>query len=259
MPDWTRTLPAAPLFFALLGLCFGSFLNVVIYRLPRGESLWRPGSHCPSCGAAIQPWQNVPVGSYVALRGRCGACRAPIPLRYPVVELLGGVAILAAAALSPDPGAAVVRSVFLLAMLAIAWIDYDHRIIPDVITLPGIVAGIAVAPLLGVGRLQALFGAALGAGILLALALAYRALRKVEGMGMGDVKMAAMVGAFLGPGGVLLTLFFGSMLGSAVGIALLSLKRIQKREQLPFGTFLAAAAAVAALVGPRIWAWYRNL
>jgi leader peptidase (prepilin peptidase)/N-methyltransferase len=244
---------------ALLGLCLGSFLNVVIYRLPLGRSLARPGSACPACKAPIAPYDNIPLASWLMLRGRCRHCRARISGRYPAVESLGAVCLLLAAAGSTGPAAAAVRGAVLLAMVAVTLIDYDHRIIPDEISLGGIPLGLLACPLIGVSRLDSLIGAAAGAGGLLAIALLYSAVRKVEGMGGGDIKLAGMLGAFLGWQGVLMTLILGSLFGSVVGIALMASGKGSGKTALPFGTFLAPAGALILLVGPRIWAWYSAL
>jgi leader peptidase (prepilin peptidase) / N-methyltransferase len=254
-----KDLPGIWLLLTLLGLCLGSFLNVVIYRLPRDLSLWRPGSRCPGCGKPIAPYDNIPVLSFLLLRGRCRKCGIAISPRYPAVELLGAVCVLAGALFSDGLLPAAVRSLFLLAMVAITLIDLDHRIIPDEISLSGVVLGLILCPAVGVPRLDGLIGAAVGAGALLGVALAYRALRHAAGMGMGDVKLAAMLGAFLGWKGVFLTILLGSLLGSVLGIALLASRRATGRTALPYGTFLAPAAGVVLLAGPRIWAWYLGL
>jgi len=254
-----KEIPGIWILFALLGLCLGSFLNVVIYRLPRDLSLWRPGSRCPGCGTPIAPYDNVPVLSYLLLRGRCRKCQIPISPRYPAVELAGAACLLVSAFVSDGLLATTVRSVFLLAMVAVTLIDLDHRIIPDEISLSGVVLGLIVCPFIGVPRLEGLIGAVVGAGALLGVAMAYRAIRNVAGMGMGDVKLAAMLGAFLGWKGVFLTILLGSLMGSVFGIALLANRRATGRTALPFGTFLAPAAGVVLLAGPRIWAWYLGL
>ncbi|MBD3162173.1 MAG: prepilin peptidase [Candidatus Eisenbacteria bacterium] len=256
---WVPDHPLAWGLLALLGLSFGSFLNVVIARLPSGGSLLRPPSSCPECGSRIAPYDNVPLVSYVLLRGRCRRCGSRIPLRYPVVEGLGAAAVLLAAAGSAGPLEAAVRAAFLLTMATIAWIDLDHRIIPDEISLPGVALGLLLCPLLGVSRLDGLIGAVAGAGSLLAVAQAYKLLRGIDGMGMGDVKLAAMMGAFLGWRGILLTLVLGSFVGALLGTVLLLSRRGDGRTALPYGTFLAPAAGLVLLVGPRIWSWYTDL
>lgn len=259
--------PLGTVFVGLFALVIGSFLNVVIHRLPRGESLVSPRSRCPRCGAAIAAWQNVPVLSWLLLRGRCAHCRAPISLRYPLIELLSAaIAVALWAYLGPGAGFAV-SAPFALAMLALFFTDWDHQLLPDPITLGGFATGLAVAwwnPFLGgaegLGRLWgALSGAALGAGVLWGIGAAYSRLRGVEAMGMGDVKMMGMVGAFTGPTGVLFTLFAASIVGAVVGIALVPLRGRTMKDTLPFGCFLAPAALAALLWGRRALEAYLSL
>ena len=259
--------PLPTVFVALFALAIGSFLNVVIYRLPRGESLVAPRSRCPGCGTPIAAWQNVPVLSWLLLRGRCASCRARISVRYPLVELL--TALLAVVLWRGfGPGAAfAVAAPFALAMLVLFFTDYDHQLLPDPVTLGGFATGMALAwwnPFLpgepGWGRLwSALSGAALGAGVLWGIGAAYTRLRGVEAMGMGDVKMMAMVGAFAGPAGVLFTLFAASIAGALVGIALIPLRGRSMKDTLPFGCFLAPAALAALLWGRRALEAYLSL
>lgn len=259
IPAWPSLIPGGWIWLAILGLCLGSFLNVVVHRLPRGLSLLRPGSRCPRCQHPIRPWDNLPVVGYLILGGRCRDCRETISIRYPLVELLGAVCVLTGSLLSPDPVSAAVRILFLLVMAAVTLIDLDHRIIPDEISLPGIVLGLLVCPLLGVSRVSALIGMAAGAGSLLAVALAYRWIRGTAGMGMGDVKLAGMLGAFLGWKGVFLSILIGSLLGSLFGLTLLATRRGSGRTALPYGTFVAPAAAVVLLFGERLLLWYFDL
>ena len=263
-----------PQLFALaLGAVIGSFLNVVIHRLPRRESVVFPPSACPRCGARIRPLDNVPLLSFLLLKGRCRHCGAPIAPRYVLVEALSAACtLLLFVRLGPTVTLAVYLP-FTWALIVLAFIDAEHQILPDRITLPGIVLSAAVPVL---GRLQPwseaveplgwrswALGVALGAGIPYLVALAYRLsqLRKppserVEGMGMGDVKMLAMVGGFLGWQLVLLTLFAGSVLGSLWGLGGMALRRYGMKHALPFGTFLAIGAFLALLAGPWFLAWY---
>ncbi len=249
--------PLASVFVTAIGLVLGSFLNVCIYRLPVGESVAYPGSRCPSCGTPIRWYQNVPVVSWVLLRGRCASCRAPISWHYPLVEALGG-GLLLGLWLALGPGAAfAVASLLGLMLIVLFFTDLDHQILPDLVTLPGAVLGAGLAwfnPFLGGEGLRrlvaALAGAALGSGVLWAIGAVYGRLRGVEAMGMGDVKMMAMVGAFTGPRGVLFTLFAASIVGAAVGLALIPLRGRSLRDTIPFGCFLAPAA-FAALLGAR--------
>ena len=242
------------------GLIVGSFLNVLIHRLPREESVVHPGSRCPSCGAAIAPWDNVPVLSWIALRGRCRACGARISPRYPLVELANGV--LWAVFFLRSPSAADFASGALLssACIALAFIDADVQLLPDVITLPGIVIGLVLSFFTRERTpLQALIGTAVGGGGLYLLGWTWSRLRRVDAMGLGDVKMLAMVGAFLGGWGVLLTAFFASVAGSLVGLALIVRKRGSLRTEIPFGVFLAMGAILAALAGTGLLESYRAL
>ncbi|MFH1144470.1 MAG: prepilin peptidase [Candidatus Eisenbacteria bacterium] len=256
MPQWMHTWPALPLGIVFLGLCLGSFLNVLIYRLPLGLSVVKPRSHCPRCRQTIHAWDNIPLLSYLLLRGRCRHCGVRIPLRYPIVELLGALCLVVAALASATPAGAAIRAAFLLSMVVVFFVDLDHRIIPDEISLGGIAVGLAAAPLLGLSRLDSVIGAAAGAGGLLLIALGYQKLRGMAGMGGGDIKLAAAFGAFMGWQGLLLTMVLGSFLGSAIGIGLLVRGRATAKSALPFGCFLAPAAAVVLLYGPRLWAWY---
>ncbi len=247
--------PLMPSWFAYVvvvayGLVFGSFLNVVIYRLPRRMSLLRPRSHCPNCGALVRWFDNVPVLSFVALGGRCRRCRAPIAWRYPLVEAATAGLLTAALARFGLTVRGAAAAVLLLLLLPLAMIDLEHKLLPDVLTLPGIAVGLGLS-LAGatVPVLEAVIGAALGAALPLAVLFAYRAIRGVEGMGLGDVKLLAMVGAFQGWRGVLLTLCLGAGAGALVGIGLIAAGKGRRDTELPFGTFLAAGAAAVVFFG----------
>lgn len=240
-----------------LGLLVGSFLNVCIHRLPRGESIVTPPSACPGCRRRIRWHDNIPVLSYLLLRGRCRDCRAAISPRYPLVEATSGVLFWLAAAMAPDPLTMFVQWALVSALLVVALIDLDHQIIPDAITLPGAVLGLAVMPFAGFTPWHGLLGALAGGGSLYLTAWGYRRLTGVEGMGMGDVKLMAMVGAFVGVKGALTVIFLGSAAGAVVGAALLGFGRAHRRTALPFGTFLAPAAVLVVLAGSRIaTAWW---
>jgi leader peptidase (prepilin peptidase) / N-methyltransferase len=240
-----------PAVAAAYGLVFGSFLNVVVHRLPRGMSLLRPRSHCPACGAPVRWFDNVPLVSYVLLLGRCRSCRARISVRYPVVELACGAL---AAAVAWRFGLTVIGAeamLLVMLLLPLAFIDLEHHLLPDVLTLPGIALGLAASAAGGlVGFGDALVGAAAGAGLPYAVVVVYRRVRGVEGMGLGDVKLLAMIGAFLGWRGMLLTLGLGATAGAVVGLVLIASGRGRRDTELPFGTFLAAAAAVVLFAGP---------
>lgn len=243
----------------LLGLCIGSFLNVCIHRLPRGESVAFPGSRCPKCGTAIHWYDNIPVLSWLVLGGRCRACRAPVSSRYVWVELLTGVTF-AAHAFFFDPGVLLgVRLVFAAILIALFFIDLEHQLLPDALTLPGIAIGIAASVFVQPGWEASLIGAALGAGILLVIRWLWKRATGVDGMGLGDVKMLAMIGAVLGWQPVWLVLFVASLAGAITGVAIASVGRGSMKSKLPFGTFLAVAALFASLWGDRLIAWYVGL
>ena len=244
---------------ALLGLMLGSFMNVCIYRLPRGLSPVRPRSSCPSCGHMLSWYENVPVVSYLVLRGRCRACRAWISPMYPIVEFITGAVFLAGYVWYGPTPLLIVRLVFAWAMIALFVIDLQHKILPNVITLPGIVVGVLANALAGPGWVASLIGAAVGAGILFAIAEVYYRVRHEEGLGMGDVKMLGMIGAFLGWKLVLVTLVLSSFLGSIVGIGVLIAKKESLKYALPFNTFLAADALITAIDGDAILNWYLEL
>jgi leader peptidase (prepilin peptidase) / N-methyltransferase len=241
---------------AVLGLCVGSFLNVCIYRLPRSESLVRPASRCPRCGRGLSWFDNVPVVSWIALGGRCRQCGAPISPQYPIVEAVTALIAVAIAFWTPPGALLASRLVLAAALIVLFMIDLEHQILPNSITLPGIVIGFVFSLFAPPGPIASLIGIALGAGILYAIAAGYYWLRKEEGMGMGDVKMLAMIGAFLGWRAVLLTLILSSFAGALTGIALMSSKRGGLQHALPFGTFLAMGALVAMLAGDSILSWY---
>ena len=242
--------------FALAGLLVGSFLNVCIYRLPRRESIVWPASRCTACNRRLAWFENVPVVSWLALRGRCRTCGASISPMYPLVELttaivyVGGVSVYGASALL------AVRLAFAGALIALFTIDLRHGILPDVITLPWIAVGFAASWFLPPGWISSLIGIVGGGGILFAVAQAYYCVRGQEGLGMGDVKMLAMIGAFLGWPLMLLTLALASFAGSIVGVALVAFGRGGMQAALPFGTFLALGALVAAVAGDPILSWY---
>jgi leader peptidase (prepilin peptidase) / N-methyltransferase len=240
----------------LLGLMLGSFMNVCIYRLPRGLSPVRPRSGCPSCGHMLAWYENLPVISYLVLRGRCRACRTPISLMYPIIEFLTGAVFLAAYVWYGPGPVLLVRLVFAWAMIALFVIDLQHQILPNVITIPGIIVGVLANVLAGPGWVASLIGAAVGAGSLFAIAEIYYRVRHEEGLGMGDVKMLGMIGAFLGWKLVLVTLVISSFLGSIVGVVVLIAKKESLKYALPYGTFLAIAAIIAAVGGDGILDWY---
>jgi len=244
----TGWLPALAVFAA--GAALGSFLNVVIYRLPRGESIVRPRSRCPRCGVPIAARDNVPLLSYVLLRGRCRACGMPISLRYPLVEALTA-ALLTLLWLREGPGVRFAAgAVFVLMLVAIFFIDLDHRIVPNAITYPGAVLGLLLAIL--EGRFADAALTALGAGaFFLLIAVVSRG-----GMGGGDIKLAAVMGAFLGWPAIAFALLVAFTAGAAAGVALIATGRRSRKDAIPFGPALAAGAVVAWFAAGPVLAWY---
>ncbi|MDP2914955.1 MAG: prepilin peptidase [Candidatus Aminicenantes bacterium] len=244
----------------LCGLAWGSFLNVVIYRLPAGLNLAKPPSSCPSCQARIKPYDNFPVLSYLLLRGKCRHCGTPIPFSYVLVEVLTPAAFVGLYLHYSLSFFFFASCLFTTALIVLGFIDYRHKILPDRITFPGIALALVYSffrrdlPLL-----QALLGAAVGAGFLLLIYGGYYLVRKKEGLGLGDVTMMVMVGAYLGWVKTLLTLILASFVGAFVGILIIAVKKKDLQYMLPFGTFLAPAAYVALVWGDRILAAYLSL
>lgn len=247
------------LFFAFLfGAAMGSFANVLIYRLPEGRSIVYPGSRCPSCGRPIRWFDNIPIISYFILRGRCRSCGAAISLRYPLVEALSGLlfaAVLNRFGLQPATPA---LALFAWALLVITFIDLDHRIIPDVISLPGTGLGLLYSLVPGFPRpLDSLLGVAAGGGFLFLILYAYEKIMGEEGMGLGDVKLLAMIGAFLGWQSLPVTVMVSSLAGSLVGIGYALVKGESVRKfPVPFGPFLALGALVHMFFGVELINWY---
>ena len=240
-----------------VGAAVGSFLNVCIVRLPQGASLVTPGSHCPECRSPIRFYDNIPLLSYLVLRGRCRQCKARISPRYFVVEGLSafmGLALYKTFGLSLE---FAIYFVFFSALMVIIFIDLDTWTIPDIITLPGIVAGVAASFLLPrITWMQSLLGLAVGGGVLFALAATYQLLRKREGMGGGDIKLLAMIGAFLGLPGVVFTLLASSLAGSLAGVLLMFRDKSGGATRIPFGPFLALAAMSYVFWGQTVIDWY---
>ena len=235
------------------GLVIGSFLNVVIARVPERRSLWMPGSTCPGCGNAITWHDNIPLVSFLVLRGRCRACAAPIPWRYPLVEAsTAALFVVAWLVFGGDLRQFVVAVVFLAALVAITVIDLRHQIIPDVITLPGIVTGLVASVATDrISWVQSVVGILIGGGLFVAVIVLSRG-----GMGGGDLKLGAMLGAFLGWQALLVGLFIAVMLGGLSAVALLASRRLARKDAIPFGPFLALGGAVALFWGDAILAWY---
>ncbi len=270
--------------FFVLGLIVGSFLNVCIYRIPRSLSIVNPPSACPGCDAPIKPWDNIPLVSYALLGGKCRNCRGPISLRYPLVELLNGVLYWYVVTSFGIGWHVPLLCMLVSALVVITFIDLDFQIIPDSITLPGIVIGLLSASFLLpdpfsvreagslhyaiggntgayrllpiayykiVGFMNAFAGLLLGGGLFYLIAILSRG-----GMGGGDIKMMAMVGAFMGWKAILLTTFIGSLSGSLVGVFLMAVKGKGRKSRIPFGPFLAFGALATLFFGRVILLWY---
>jgi leader peptidase (prepilin peptidase)/N-methyltransferase len=243
-----------------VGLIVGSFLNVLVHRLPRRESVVSPGSHCPACGAPVAAYDNVPVLSWLILRGRCRSCRAPISLRYPLLELANGLLWALVFRTAPSGGDFASGVLLCSACLALLAIDAEFQILPDAITLTVLAAGLGLS-FASVRRtpLQAALGAALGAGALFLVAFLYERIAGQEGMGLGDVKMLGMLGALMGPIGVLVTILAASVSGSIFGLALVLLRGGDGKTRLPFGVFLALGGIAAWFCADPLFARYRAL
>jgi len=282
---WQIHLVAPPVPIAIIvflfGLIIGSFLNVCILRIPGGKSIVLPASACPKCGAPIRPYDNIPVVSWLLLCGKCRACKTPISPMYPVVELLTGLLFLAcfcAFGLAPE---ALKWAAFAAIIIVLVFTDLRERILPDVVNFTGFGIGLAFslatkpidgtalwianhmfdfpppAPVLSF--VDAILGAALGSGLLWIVSEGYFRLRGREGMGLGDVKMMLMAGAFLGVKRVLLTIFAGAVLGSVLGILFILVRRKGSDYELPFGAFLGAAALLVVFYGTPAVNWYQSL
>jgi leader peptidase (prepilin peptidase) / N-methyltransferase len=247
---------AGVLIAGMMGLIVGSFLNVVIYRLPLGQSLATPPSRCRNCGYTLRWFDNIPVFSWLFLGGRCRQCGAGVSMQYPAVEVITSVLFMLVILLTP-PGPLIASRLLLVCILiALFGIDLEHQILPNVITLPGIVIGVAFSLIAPPGWKEALIGVLIGGGALYAIAWGYYLWRREEGMGMGDVKMLAMIGAFLGWKAVLVTLVLSSFVGAFVGLGMMAAQRTTMKYALPFGTFLALGAVVAMFAGEPLVAWY---
>jgi leader peptidase (prepilin peptidase) / N-methyltransferase len=252
-------LPVVPV-YAIFGLLVGSFLNVVIARVPEGRSLIRPGSACPGCGAPIAWYDNIPIVSFLVLRRRCRACATVISWRYPLVEA-ATAGLFAAAGFAYGPGLeGVMAAVFLAALLAITVIDLDHQIIPDVISLPGIVAGFLAN--LATGRVawsESLIGALVGAGLFIVIAVVGSWWAGQDAMGGGDIKLAAMLGAFLGWKVLAISVFLSTAVGGIVSAVFMTVGIRGRKDPIPFGPFLAVGGAASLFWGERMVRWYLSV
>lgn len=248
------------LFAFVFGAVVGSFLNVCIYRMPLDQSVVSPGSRCVGCGTAIRWYDNIPVISWLLLRGRCRFCQAPFSFRYPLVELITAVLSLLLFmkyGLSPSYG---VMFLFCAALIVITFIDFDHQIIPDELSLPGIVLGFLSSFFLPEpGWISSLLGAVAGWGSLALIFYGYLWLTGREGMGGGDAKLLAMMGAFLGLQAIPFIIFASSLVGTVAGLSIMAVQRKDRHLAIPFGPYLALGALLYIFVGPQLIQWYLQL
>ena len=243
-----------------VGMCIGSFMNVCIYRLPLKKSIVYPGSACPDCDRPIRFYDNLPVISYLWLKGRCRHCNVRIPARYVVVEMMGGAFALLIYIKFGLTLHGLIYYAFVACLLLITYIDIDYQIIPDILTLPGIPIGFLLSLLLpGVTYIESILGILIGGGSLYLVAGLYYALKKKEGMGGGDIKLLAMMGAFVGWKGVLFTVFVASMVGTISGVLVMLRQQKGLKLAIPFGPFLSIGAISYIFFGSEFVAWYFNL
>jgi leader peptidase (prepilin peptidase)/N-methyltransferase len=270
-----------PVFVFLFGLCIGSFLNVCILRIPRGESIVLPPSKCPSCGTPIKPYDNIPVLGWLFLGGKCRACKAGISPMYPLVELLTGILFLACYFAFGRHVEAVKWAVFSALLIVLTITDVRERLLPDAVTFTGLGIGFGLSfftrptdgtalwlankmfafppPAPVISFVDALLGALVGSGLLWIVSEGYFRIRGREGMGLGDVKMMAMVGAYFGVKRTLLTILAGSLLGSVIGLSMILILRKGRDYELPFGTFLGLAGVLIVFFGTPLLNWYQSL
>ena len=243
-----------------MGLCIGSFLNVCIYRLPASRSVVHPRSMCTNCDTLIPWYDNIPILSYLLLMGRCRHCRIKFSLRYPIVELLGGLFALGTYMKFGLGFETLIYYLFITTLLVVTFIDIDHRIIPDVITLPGIPICFAASfALPALTYKEALLGIFIGGGSLFLVAWVYSIITKKEGMGGGDIKLLAMMGAIVGWQGVLFTIFVASLVGTLAGFAVMLQSRKGMKLAVPFGPFLSIGAIAYIFFGTQLISWYFNI
>jgi leader peptidase (prepilin peptidase)/N-methyltransferase len=244
----------------VFGTIIGSFLNVCIHRIPQGKSIITPSSHCPLCKKPIRFFDNIPLVSFLWLRGRCRTCNAPISLRYPLVELLMGLFSVILLWRFGISAFYFIYFALFASLTLISFIDLTHRIIPDVISLPGIIIGLVISllhPQMSISN--SLIGVLVGGGSLYVVANIYQLVTKREGMGGGDVKLLAMIGAFIGWKGVLFTILCSSFIGSVVGVAMMFISKADSKYAVPFGPFLSFGAMIFVLFGDPLISWYFGL
>lgn len=248
------------IFVFLLGSCLGSFANVVIYRLPKGESVVTPRSRCGSCLKQIAWFDNIPILSWFILRGKCRNCKAAYSFRYPLVELIMGFLFLLTFQKYQISAFTLEYFIFIFGLVTVTFIDFDHMILPDVFTLSGIVIGL-VGAVLNPDRifLEALAGVVFGGGTLWALAYLYQIMRKEDGMGGGDIKLLAWVGAVLGWKAIPFVIIASSVVGSVVGISIMIVQKKGLKTVIPFGPYLALGSVLYFLGGDQLGLWYLRL
>lgn len=242
----------------IFGMCVGSFLNVCIYRLPSSTSIINPSrSFCPQCKSAIHFYDNIPVLSYLLLKGRCRYCNVPISLRYPMVELMTGIVAVAILFMFGPTPEGIVYFIFISSLLVITFIDIDYKIIPDTITLPGIPIGLAASFVLPAMTFKSsLLGLLAGGGSLLLVAWSYSLITRKEGMGGGDIKLLGMIGTIVGWKGVIFTIFVASLAGTLVGMMVMLQKGKNLKFAIPFGPFLSIGAMAYVFFGEKVLFWY---
>jgi len=241
----------------ILGLIVGSFSNVCIYRIPRNESIVYPASHCPKCHSNISPKDNIPLLSYILLKGRCRNCKSKISIQYPIVELLTGLIYLIIYLVYGLSIQTLIYIILTSSLIIISFIDLNEQIVPDVISLPGIVLGFIISFFVSyISFVNSALGIVVGGGIILVIGLAGSVIFKKEAMGGGDVKLAAMIGAFLGWKYSIISLFFGFFLGALAGIILILSKVKSKEDTVPFGPFIVLGSLITLLWGEKILSWY---
>jgi leader peptidase (prepilin peptidase)/N-methyltransferase len=247
-------------FVFIFGICIGSFLNVCIYRLPEKKSIVHPRSMCPACGTLIRFYDNIPILSYLVLKGKCRQCSEGISFRYPVIEFISGIFAVGVYIKFGLGFEALIYYTFIAVLLAITFIDIDHQIIPDIISLPGIPIFFAASLALpNITLVESILGILIGGGSLWLVAQAYYLLTRKEGMGGGDIKLLAMMGALIGWKGVLFTIFSASAVGTLAGMLVMLKTRKSMKLKIPFGPFLAIGAITYIFFGPQLIAWYFNL
>jgi leader peptidase (prepilin peptidase)/N-methyltransferase len=241
----------------VLGLIVGSFSNVCIYRIPRNESIIYPASHCPKCRSKIKPVDNIPLLSFILLKGRCRNCKSKISIQYPVVELITGLIYLIIYLTYALSVQTLIYIILSSALIIIAFIDLNEQIVPDVISLPGIVIGFIISFFVPyISFINSALGVAVGGGIILIIGLGGSVIFKKEAMGGGDVKLAAMIGAFLGWRYIIISLFLGFFLGALAGIFLIISKIKSREDVVPFGPFIVLGSLITLLWGEKIINWY---